>query len=157
MKAFKLLSLTATLLIGTHAAAADTCTICPQVDKLLESVQNVKPDPTTSDENLYQVQEHFSDEAYKLIHANLTEKNFTAGNAKALVKLIARAIRFENSMDLEQDHMKIFKTLYKKKNSLLKSTMDQMLKSGELSEEDHTNIMELFGIVPSQDRATVGK
>jgi hypothetical protein len=152
---FKILAVTGSLLLSSAALAAETCTVCPQIDDLLKRMDKVAPDPM-NDQTLAQ-QDHLSGEALEIVRTALSAKNFTAANSKAVVKLIAKTIPYDNSLDFERANMPAFKKLYNKKDSLLKSTINEMQKSGEISSKDKSDILELFGIVPSHDAAPVEK
>jgi hypothetical protein len=154
MNLIKIFALSATLLLS-GLVFGDSCTVCPQVDELLKKMDKVTPDPM-NEETLDQ-QDHLSSEALDIVRASLTEKQFTSGNAKAIVKLIAKTIPYDNSLDFERANMPAFKKLYNKKDSLLKSTINEMQKNGEISLKDKTDILELFGVVPSRDAASTTK
>jgi hypothetical protein len=138
----------AVLLSPFWAHAAETCTVCPQVDELIVKMDKVAPDPMN--DNTLSEQDNLSGQALEIVKATLNEKQFTAGNAKAIVKLISRTIPYDNSLDFERVNMAAFKRLYKKNGSLLKATIDQMQKSGELSTKDKKEMLELFGVIPSR-------
>lgn len=130
------------------ATAAETCTVCPQIKSLLKKMDKVAPDPMNAE--TLETQDQLSGEALDIVKGSLTDKHFTPANAKAIVKLIVRTIPYDNSLDFERANIPAFQKLYKKPGSLLKSTIDEMQKSGEISVKDRQNVLELFGIVPSQ-------
>lgn len=129
------------------AFAADKCTVCPRVDDLLQRMDKIAPDPMN--ESTAEAQEKLSGEALNIVQASLTERAFTSGNAKSIVKLIVKTIPYDNSLDFERANMAAFKRLYHKKGSLLKATIEDMQKSGEISTKDKTEMLQLFGVIPS--------
>ena len=143
MNTSKILSLAFALVLGASAHAAETCSVCPQVQALFKRMEKTAADPQNMD--TIEAQDAISDEANDIVKANLTDKNFTPGNAKILVKLIVKAIPYDNSLAFAQINNAAFVHLYNKPGSLLKSTIEGMHKSGEISTEDKRTMLQLFG------------
>jgi hypothetical protein len=151
-RAAKLIFLSfAMMFADVRAFAADTCTICPQIDEIIKHMDKVVCDPLNS--KTISEQDQITGEVLEILQKNLNEKSFNSSTAKPIVKMIARALCYDNALDFEQATMSQFRKLYGAPNSLLRSTIDQMKESGEISSKEQHDMVDYYGVLHTGKRA----
>jgi hypothetical protein len=135
-------------MMGMTANAAVVCGPCLQSGELVESIEKSGIAPNALDPN-YDKQVQFVIKASRIISQLLAYPDFAEIHAEATLRLLKTILPYDVEMSLPDGNREAFKKLYNKKNSVLKSKLDFLIKAGTFQEANRNQILEYMGVIPA--------
>lgn len=139
------------------AKEKDLCTTCDSALKLEKRIADSKIIPDQMNARTIERQDQFVGDSAEAIKKLLKQRPFNREHAHSLLKLLSRISCFyDNQGDIAGLNRDLFKGLYETRGSVLKTELELMIKSGEITEKRSKAMLETIGAIPAADYIPAG-
>jgi hypothetical protein len=155
-----LLIITTTLIVSLTFAKEKQNKVCEPCAKAIAlekkiAESNIIPDQMNA--KTINKQDQFIGDSAEAIQKILKLRPFEKEHARSVLKLLSRiACFYDNQGDISGLNRDIFKAIYDTRNNVLKSELELMIKSGEVTEKRSKAMLEAIGAIEAADHIPTG-
>jgi hypothetical protein len=139
------------------AKTPSVCDPCAQAIALEKKIALSQVVPDQMNAKTINQQDRFVGDSAEALQRILKIRPFEKEHARAVLKLLSRiACFYDNQGDLTGLNRELFKAIYDTRSNVLKSEIDMMIKSGEITEKRSKAMLEAIGAIDAADHIPPG-
>lgn len=133
------------------------CELCAKAIALEKKIADSNIIPDQMNAKTINKQDQFIGDSAEAIQKILKLRPFEKEHARSVLKLLSRiACFYDNQGDISVLNRDIFKAIYDTRNNVLKSELELMIKSGEITEKRSKAMLEAIGAIEAADHIPAG-